>query len=529
MAKLDGNSNSEDATLTLPTEWARARDVIEKCDERIHDIRTKGLTFVTGLLTAQAVLGLKPGSEFSRALAIAVLAFSLVVVLGVRLFEKHNELLAAAAAARCHVIEGYLATELTETITYRWTRQKWPLFIWLLYASFGTLALIFYGATSPFHIERAPDLEHFAAICLFLGFVLLLSLLSWLDLRQPNVGGLDWSLSKVAARPHDVVEIRVTNMGRCARRLPSFPHVRAVNSCVEPEPEHPASPPLHDVLLAIASGERLPGESGIPQSLLAVVDRAIRICASGLPAGDEGAGTGGPHAEGPSTSFLARLRESFGSQFRRAFWTWVDRRVGQLELMIAMGSWSAFVVGSAWKWAGVVMSVAFLVTALALLVFQFGEATQVLRSSATAYPAVALAPMLFGRLRVFDNWLQSRHPAWSYWYVETRAAWSWIGPARPMLWMLISILALTATVVAGASLCIRLSRHRTLVPAGAPDAWPTNWRWGPWHDVYYLPANQCFVWAVEVPDGADELQVMLPHVERPSSYLRRTISVRAAN
>src|SRR5512140_3234038 len=86
---------------TISGEWARGRDVVEKCDERVDGVRKQGLAFVTGLLTAQSFLGFAFGKDFfagstggplapelAVGLSYTVFVFSLVVILTCRFFEK---------------------------------------------------------------------------------------------------------------------------------------------------------------------------------------------------------------------------------------------------------------------------------------------------------------------------------------------------------------------------------------------------------------------------------------------------------
>jgi 5'-nucleotidase (lipoprotein e(P4) family) len=224
---------ADDGALSLPAEWARGRDAIDKCDERIDGIRKQGLTFLTGLLTAQAVVGatgwVKEGSG-RTAVSFAVLAFSLVVVLAVRLFEKQNQVLQAAVAARCLVIESYLTAELTDTITDRHTRQRWPLLTFLLYLSFGALALVLYEGLQGHATPWRPSTNGVVALVVFAAA---LAVLSIVDLRATCVRGLDWSVSRTVVRPGDSLQVRVVNLDRRPRRLPSYPRVVKVTGTLE--------------------------------------------------------------------------------------------------------------------------------------------------------------------------------------------------------------------------------------------------------------------------------------------------------
>jgi hypothetical protein len=218
------DGREDEGNVSLSVEWARGRDTIDKCDERIHDIRKQGLTFLAGLLTAQAVVGVSSwldAGTHREALSFTLLAFSLLVILATRLFEKQNQLLQAAAASRCLVIESFSAAELTDTITDRHLRQRWPLLTFLLYLSFGALVVVLYqalygaGGLSALWVN-GPILALFAGT---------LAVFSVIDLRPTSVRGLDWSLSQTTADPGDVIQVRVVNLDGRPRRLPSYPQL----------------------------------------------------------------------------------------------------------------------------------------------------------------------------------------------------------------------------------------------------------------------------------------------------------------
>src|SRR5581483_4575237 len=93
-------------------EWKVARDVIAKGDERIHDLRKYGLTFICGLLTANAFLFHKEAIDNWAAIGGCLVALVLLVTL--RTVERQQQLLQQVAASRAIVLERSLNLELTD-------------------------------------------------------------------------------------------------------------------------------------------------------------------------------------------------------------------------------------------------------------------------------------------------------------------------------------------------------------------------------------------------------------------------------
>lgn len=111
-------------------EWQAARDLISNFDQRVHDLRNWGFSFITALLAAQSLLlpSLLPNSSNSNSSAIAepvkfgVLTVTLVLIVALRQVEKNYQVYQKAANFRALVLESRLNVELGTTITDRYER-----------------------------------------------------------------------------------------------------------------------------------------------------------------------------------------------------------------------------------------------------------------------------------------------------------------------------------------------------------------------------------------------------------------------
>lgn len=121
---------------TLAKEWETARDIIAKGDERTDALRRYGFTFVTSLVTADALLLRRVGDSTLPWVSFGVALVASMLVVGMRLLEKTTELLQRAAAQRATVIERQLALELTDIIRDRYARQDCPPYVDYLYFFF---------------------------------------------------------------------------------------------------------------------------------------------------------------------------------------------------------------------------------------------------------------------------------------------------------------------------------------------------------------------------------------------------------
>src|SRR5580700_5204585 len=93
-------------------EWKRARDVIEHCDERVHDTRKLGYTFVSTLLSAETLVSTKAPEALGAQAGFALLLIVLGILFAVRILEKQTQLIQSATATRARTLELLSTIEL---------------------------------------------------------------------------------------------------------------------------------------------------------------------------------------------------------------------------------------------------------------------------------------------------------------------------------------------------------------------------------------------------------------------------------
>jgi hypothetical protein len=129
--------------------WKSARKVLSQFDDRLHDLRKYGFSFITALLTAESIL--IPGPEAQAAgeavipprIKLGVMLATLLLVVGIRLMDKHYRLFQEAAAVRAKIIERSLNLELSDAIAFRYrAEQFWRYINWLYYLFAGTTGLL---------------------------------------------------------------------------------------------------------------------------------------------------------------------------------------------------------------------------------------------------------------------------------------------------------------------------------------------------------------------------------------------------
>jgi hypothetical protein len=193
-------------------EWTKARDLIEKQDDRIHQTRTMVFGLFPTLLTAGSILGstLKPPSPVGIGLHLTLLG---LLVTG-RFIEQQSYLLQAAAVSRAWVLELLTPVELTGTICDRFA-SGWPRRTTYIYVALGVVSLV---VTLLVGHGAAPS-----DIAIGLGLTALYVLyVSWLGLRDIKYArrGEDWSFSTVSCRADDPVSILLVNHSDKALLLP---------------------------------------------------------------------------------------------------------------------------------------------------------------------------------------------------------------------------------------------------------------------------------------------------------------------
>jgi hypothetical protein len=111
-------SEKEDNDDAL-TEWSAARGVLARFDEDLHDLRKYGFSFVTGLLTVDALFAT---TDDNYKLAALVGTMALIVVLSV--VDKNYRTFLEGATDRATLLENRSSPELTKTMTRIYEQKR---------------------------------------------------------------------------------------------------------------------------------------------------------------------------------------------------------------------------------------------------------------------------------------------------------------------------------------------------------------------------------------------------------------------
>ena len=194
-------------------EWKVARETIQNFDERLHDLRKYGFSFLTALLAAEAVL--IPGpikATFAQPgvppiVLFAVLFDTFLMILALRLLDRSYVLFIIAIAQRAKVLERTLNLELTEVIAQRHADDRIDLYVRALYGALN-MAVGVLGAAL-----FAPDLNLSGGmIVVSLVVAVLVDVVGNLQPTRGPRGVVDWILGRTECVPGDAVNITVTNL-----------------------------------------------------------------------------------------------------------------------------------------------------------------------------------------------------------------------------------------------------------------------------------------------------------------------------
>jgi hypothetical protein len=192
-------------------EWQKARDIIDKCEDRMHDVRKSGFSVVSGLLTAGALLGGKLDESTQDRAGLPLSVMFLALLVGVAVAEKQAMITLQGAASRCRFLESLSPVELTEAITYRFGMERWHRYTVLLYVLFG-IAGALVGLTLVKGFWAPLAIVGFGATY----FVALTRLYSW----QPSAGpGADIFLDRVECEVDEFITIALMNHSGVPQQL----------------------------------------------------------------------------------------------------------------------------------------------------------------------------------------------------------------------------------------------------------------------------------------------------------------------
>lgn len=116
-----GSSESSDSRLT---EWTTTRQVIDKFDGYVNDLRKYGFTLVTGLLAATGYLSSAPGTAISAGAKLGISVAMLGLIVTLAYLDGAYRSLQRGAIARAIILERSLNLDLTSAISHMAKRPE---------------------------------------------------------------------------------------------------------------------------------------------------------------------------------------------------------------------------------------------------------------------------------------------------------------------------------------------------------------------------------------------------------------------
>jgi hypothetical protein len=201
-------------------EWEAARKLLQEFDDRIHDLRKYGFSFLTALIAAESLL--IPSSTFAafgRAgmpdiIKLAVMGVTLLLIVTLRVIERNYQLFITCAAQRARILERIMNLELTEIITDRHRGENIPRYETLIYVFF-TLGVCLLGSAILF-----PNTMMILVLIIFILLVLYAIIrLKYLDITYKRQS-MDWTIDRLECEPTDKVRITVTYIKKDDKSAP---------------------------------------------------------------------------------------------------------------------------------------------------------------------------------------------------------------------------------------------------------------------------------------------------------------------
>lgn len=205
-AKSDGKTADKTADNGLD-EWKAARDIFGKFDDRIADLRKWGFSFLSALITADALTKLFDSTSTypNDRIGIAIFGITLVLIIALMVQDKNYQLFQCAAGIRTSILEARLNLELTETISFRGKMDKFNYYVLGVYLLFASVAgiigvLYFY-----------PDI--LLTLIVIIITIIAIVLIYWIGTRGPDLTRqVDWSFDRISCIQGEKIRITATNL-----------------------------------------------------------------------------------------------------------------------------------------------------------------------------------------------------------------------------------------------------------------------------------------------------------------------------
>jgi hypothetical protein len=198
-------------------EWEEARGVLKFYDERLHDLRKYGFSFLTALLAAGSILseivpGATPPSTITPdKVKLAVFVVTLMLIVALHLFDKNYRVFQQAAFTRALVLERKLNIELSEIISDRYKSDKIARHVLYVYILFICGVALLGG----FILYPNWSLIRWLAVAVIvaLGFIIYQDTLRLQYRHEELKLKDDWTVSPLECTGDEAIRITLNNMG----------------------------------------------------------------------------------------------------------------------------------------------------------------------------------------------------------------------------------------------------------------------------------------------------------------------------
>lgn len=188
-------------------EWQQARSVLARFDNNLHDLRKYGFSFITGLLTADTLLGQQAANAnitIPNYVKLAVFIVTLGLVCTLKLLDMHYSRFENAASMRAKILEKRLNLDLGGTISFFYDHGALWRFVQYVYLMFiGLTALLALSVLWP----DIPDVIGLA-IASILAAIVVNEIHKW----KGKLHTEDWSVDKKIAYAGEPIRITWTNL-----------------------------------------------------------------------------------------------------------------------------------------------------------------------------------------------------------------------------------------------------------------------------------------------------------------------------
>lgn len=194
-------------------EWCITRELLSEYDGYIHDIRKYGFSFITALITAQAIL--IPSNNLTNILnpsgipdhvKFGVFAVTLFLILAIAFFEKSYKLIQESTAKRALILELTMNLELSQTLISQFESREVRISETVVYILFivGIIGLAFVTLSNTTYV-------YFLLIFSIIIMSVIIILKPSKSQRRDDV---DWTVNRMVCNEGDIVEINIVNTGK---------------------------------------------------------------------------------------------------------------------------------------------------------------------------------------------------------------------------------------------------------------------------------------------------------------------------